>query len=157
MFVLLTMASYHVLFLFYIYIIIQKRKTLNTKSRTLVDTIWEPNIYIKYFLFLWKRGPDILVGLQPDLLVQILLRLRPRLQNRILTKTEIQGEGCKQGGWIIYFGELFSVSIVMVNDFWKIVFHFYGLKKLKSLDIIWFSLQFYGEYFCLNKMKCFIS
>ena len=35
-----------------------------------------------------------------------------------------------QGGWIIYFGESCSVSMDMVNDFWKIVLHFYGLKKL---------------------------
>ena len=29
-----------------------------------------------------------------------------------------------QGGWIIYFGESFSVSMDMINNFWKIVFHF---------------------------------
>ena len=32
-----------------------------------------------------------------------------------------------QGGWIIYFGKSFSVSMDMVNGFWKIVFHFDGL------------------------------
>ena len=35
-----------------------------------------------------------------------------------------------QGGWIIYFGESFSLSYDMVNDFWKIVSHFHGVKKL---------------------------
>ena len=35
-----------------------------------------------------------------------------------------------QGGKIMYFGEPFTISMDMVNDFWKIVFHFYGMKKL---------------------------
>ena len=41
-----------------------------------------------------------------------------------------------QGGRIIYFGESFSVSMDKVNNF---LFYL-----------------FYGEYFCLNKMQCFI-
>ena len=34
-----------------------------------------------------------------------------------------------QGGWILYFGESFSVSMDMVIDFWKIVFNYHGMKK----------------------------
>ena len=39
-------------------------------------------------------------------------------------------KGLNQGGSIIYFGDSFSVSMDMVNDFLTIVFSFYGLKKL---------------------------
>ena len=48
-------------------------------------------------------------------------------------------EAYTQGGWIIYFGESFSVSMDMVNDFLKIVFKFYGLKKVDigRFTILW--------------------
>ena len=56
---------------------------------------------------------------------------------------------CYQGGWIIYFGESFLVSMAhMVSDFWKL--DFISMVWRNYCHWIWFgrfSSQFYGEYF----------